>query len=64
MTKVTFNIIDNRTNKIIDTDYKTYSHAKEIADKLGNCTVKAVYTRAECDKDHTEAKHRLIAQLS
>ena len=60
MTKLTFDIISNFTNKAILTDVKTYPEAKAQASAIGNCTIKSVYTECEI-KDETRAKHRLIA---
>ena len=60
MTKLTFDLIDNSTQKTITSGIKTYPEAVDLASEyIGDCSIKSVYTEYEL-KDHTEAKHRLV----
>ena len=63
MTKLTFDLIDNSTQRVITSGISTYPEAKELASEyIGDCTIKSVYTEREL-VDHTEAKHRLVARV-
>ena len=62
MTKLTFNIIHNATNRILARDFSTYLLAKARAEEIGGCRVETVYHSARCDAQPTSSKHRLVAR--
>lgn len=63
MTKLTFNLVDNSTQKVITSDIKTYPEAQELASEyVGDCTIKSVYTETELKEKTKPAKNRLVAR--
>ena len=60
MTSLTFDLIDNSTQRMLASGIKTYPEAREKANYAGDCTIKSVYTEYE-PKDKTYATHRLVA---
>lgn len=62
MTKLTFNLVDNSTGKVIASNIKTFPEAQELASEyIRDCTIKSVYTEFELKEKTKPAKHRLIA---
>lgn len=64
MTSLTFDIINNSTNAVMESGIKTFPEAQERASALGNCSVKSVYKEFEPKEKTSYAPHRLVAFCS
>ena len=63
MTKLTFNLVDNSTNRVIVSNIKTYPEAQELAFEYSrDCSIKSVYTEYELKEQTKPAKNRLVAR--